>query len=253
MIPWYERSFGREYLNLYAHRTLSEARSDVRAIVKLISPPREEPLLDLGCGAGRHLLALAELGFTKLVGLDLSEELLAVAAERLSLGDDVCGREVRLLRADMRDIPFEDEFATVLSLFTSFGYFEKDEENEAVLTAICRALRAGGTFLIDYMNRDLVIANLVPRDEMTLSDRFVQNSRCLTDDGRRIEKTTTITTEAGAKHEFHESVRLYSMLEMRQMLTVSGFVHIRSYGSLRGERFGAESARLIMVAEKRER
>lgn len=103
------------------------------------------------------------------------------------------------------------------------------------------------------MNRDLVIANLVPRDEMTLSDRFVQISRCLTDDGRRIEKTTTITTEAGAKHEFQESVRLYSLPEMREMLTVSGFVHIRSYGSLRGERFGGESTRLIMVAEKRER
>ena len=63
----------------------------------------------------------------------------------------------------------------------------------------------------------------------------------------------TITTEAGAKREFHESVRLYSMPEMRQMLTVSGFVHIRSHGSLGGERFGAESARLIMMAEKRER
>ena len=253
MIPWYEKSFGQEYLNLYAHRTLSEARADIQAIVRLISPEREEPLLDLGCGAGRHLLALVELGFTYLVGLDLSEELLAVAAQRLSLGDDVCGPEVRLLAADMRDIPFEDEFATVLSLFTSFGYFEKDEENEAVLTAVCRSLRDGGTFLIDYMNRDLVIANLVPSDEVTLSDRFVQNSRCLTGDCRRIEKTTTITTEAGAKHEFHESVRLYSLSEMRQMLTVSGFVHVHSYGSLGGDRFGPESARLIMVAEKRGR
>ena len=252
MIPWYEKSFGREYLNLYAHRTLDEARSDVRAIIELISPTKEEPLLDLGCGAGRHLLALIELGFTKLVGLDLSEDLLAVATERLSLGDEGCGREVRLLRADMRDIPFENEFATVLSLFTSFGYFETDQENEAVLTAVYRSLREGGTFLIDYMNRDRVIATLVPRDEMTLSGRFVQTIRCLTDDCRRIEKTTIITTEAGEKHEFHESVRLYSFSDMQQMLTALGFVQIRSYGSLGGERFGAESTRLIMVAEKRE-
>ncbi|HUT18782.1 MAG TPA: class I SAM-dependent methyltransferase, partial [Anaerolineae bacterium] len=76
MSPWYEDSFGSEYLELYAHRDEEEARSEIEAVVRLLDPPREEPLLDLCCGACRHILVLREMGFTRIVGLDLSEKLL---------------------------------------------------------------------------------------------------------------------------------------------------------------------------------
>ena len=63
MTAWYEESFGYDYLELYAHRDDAEARSDVRAIIELLDPPRDEPLLDLCCGACRHILVLREMGF----------------------------------------------------------------------------------------------------------------------------------------------------------------------------------------------
>jgi ubiquinone/menaquinone biosynthesis C-methylase UbiE len=247
MKPWYEESFGREYLELYAHRDDAEAHADIQAIVDLISPPRDQPLLDLCCGAGRHLLSLRELGFTNLTGLDLSQELLDVAAKILANG----GTPVELVRADMRDIPYENRFRTILSLFTSFGYFEEDRENQAVFAAVRRALVPGGVFLIDYLNSEYVACNLVECDEKTLSDRHIYNVRCLTDDCRRVEKTTTVTTKSGRQRVFHESVRLYSEQDMLDMLQAEGFVNISSCGSLGGQEFCCtDSERLILIAEK---
>jgi len=254
MTAWYEESFGYEYLELYAHRDAAEARADVQALVDLLSPPKDEPLLDLCCGACRHLLVLREMDFSQLVGLDLSAELLQVATRKLADADTESGQashQVELVRSDMRVIPYENHFATVLSLFTSFGYFCEDEENQAVFEAVYRALKPGGRFLIDYLNRDYVISHLVERDEKALPDRHIQNVRCLTESCRRVEKTTTVTTKSGVKHEFQESVRLYSPAEMVAMLRAAGFAYIHCYGSLDGQACGPESKRLIVIAEKR--
>jgi SAM-dependent methyltransferase len=253
MTAWYEESFGYEYLELYSHRDAAEARADIEAIVRLFDPPKDEPLLDLCCGACRHVLVLREMGFTQLVGLDLSSDLLDVAARELGVDDvQAAGAcvDVELVCSDMRQIPYRNYFATVLSLFTSFGYFDRDEENEAVLRAVYQALRSGGRFLIDYLNRDYVIANLVERDEKVLPDYHIQNVRCLTEGCRRVEKTMTVTTKQGSVREFHESVRMYSQTEMVGMLKEVGFVDVACYGSLDGAACEVNSERLILVAQK---
>ena len=245
MSPWYEASFGCEYLNLYAHRNLAEARANIGALMKLVPLGKDELLLDLCCGAGRHLLALYEVGFRRLVGLDLSAELLAVASESLAgMGG------ITLVRADMRYLPFKGCFSTVLSLFTSFGYFDEDQENRAVLTAVCQALRKGGVFVLDYLNREYVISHLVPSDEREVFGRRVHNIRRLTDNGRRVEKVTTVMTETGAQRQFFESVRLYSLTEMQEMFRSEGFSNVNAYGSLAGQSFGPDSERLVLIAEK---
>jgi SAM-dependent methyltransferase len=251
---WYKESFGSEYLSLYAHRDAAEARSDIEAVVRLLDPPRQEPLLDLCCGACRHMLVLREMGFEQLVGLDLSAELLRAGAADFGCA---CSEEgeldaegIRLICSDMRFIPYENYFATVLSLFTSFGYFELDRENMAVFHAVSRALKPGGQFLVDYLNRDQVIANLVAQDERVLPGRRVVSVRELTDGCRRVAKTTTVYSDSGEIREYHESVRMYSEREMVEMLRGAGLTHIRSFGSLRREAFHPESKRLILVCEK---
>ena len=247
MIPWYVHCFGREYLDLYPHRDDAEAQADVEAIIELIDPPKDEPLLDLGCGAGRHLVVLHSAGFRHIVGLDLSAELLEIAAERLTKE----GAEgIKLVNADMAHIPYEEHFGTVLSLFTSFGYFERDEENVTVFAAVRKAALPGGRFLIDYMNRDWVIANIVGQEEKDVAGRRVRIERRLTAGRRRVEKTTRVLGPEGEEKTYHESVRLYSPLEVEQMLEAEGFVNVRRYGSLRGAPHRSESPRLILVGEK---
>ena len=251
-MAWYEESFGSEYLKLYAHRNLDEARKNIHSILGFFPLSKEEPVLDLCCGAGRHLLVLRELGFCALTGLDLSAELLQEAGQKLagqSLAAQTLAGEVSLIRGDMRAIPYANHFAAILSLFTSFGYFKADEENQAVLVAAHRSLRPGGIFLLDYLNRERVIANLVPQDEKTIPGGHVQNLRCVTEDCLRIEKTTTVTVD-GVERQFHESVRAYSQAEMVERFRAAGFGNIRCYGSVDGRKFTPESERLILVGEK---
>ena len=247
MIPWYVHSFGREYLELYPHRDDAEAQADVEAIIELIDPPKDEPLLDLGCGAGRHLVALHSAGFRHIVGLDLSAELIKIAAERLT---NAGAEGIKLVNADMAHIPYADYFGTVLSLFTSFGYFERDEENAAVFTAVRKAAVPGGRFLIDYFNRDWVIANLVGQEEKDVAGRRVRIERRLTAGRRRVEKTTRVLGPEGEEKTYHESVRLYSPHEVEQMREAEGFVNVRRFGSLRGAPHRSERPRLILVGEK---
>lgn len=247
MIPWYVRSFGRDYLSFYPHRDDAEALADVQAITQLIDPPNDEPLLDLGCGAGRHLLALYKAGFRRVVGLDLSQELLMIAADRLAAAG---ASGIELVNADMCHIPFTEYFATVLSLFTSFGYFDKDEENAAVLVAVIRAMRSGGQFLLDYLNRDWVIAHLVSSEEQEIAGRQLRIERRLTPSALRVEKTTHLIKPDGKEKTYRESVRLYTPCALERMLKRAGFMNIRRFGSLRGEPYGGESPRLVLVGKK---
>ena len=247
MIPWYVKSFGRDYLDLYPHRDEAEAQADVEAIINLIAPTKDESLLDLGCGAGRHLLALHNAGFRRIVGLDLSDELLQVAAERLA---EAGADGIELVNADMGHIPYTEYFATVLSLFTSFGYFERDEENAAVFAAVSASMRAGGQFLLDTLNRAWVMAHLVTEEEQKVAGRHLQIERRLTPDGRRVEKTIRVLKLGNHEKTYHESVRLYTPSEIETVLKAEGFTNIRRYGSLEGELHRPESLRLILVAEK---
>lgn len=248
MTCWYKESFGHQYLELYSHRDAIEAEADIQSIFSLISPQKNEPLLDLACGAGRHLISLYRLGFTHLTGLDLSAELLQAAEKSLK---ESYITDIALVRADMRHIPYRDCFTTILSLFTSFGYFAEDSENEKVIESVYRALKAGGMFLIDYLNRDQVISNLVAEEEIQAANRIIKIFRRLTVDHRRVEKIMKIITDEGSERQFYESVRLYTADEMTGMLRDHGFKNICCYGSLNGKRFESRSERLVIITEKR--
>ena len=247
MTHWYRQSFRKDYLALYPHRGLPEARADAAAIVALVSPPKEEPLLDLCCGAGRHLQALFELGFADLTGVDLSRALLRVARRRL---DRQGAAAVRLVRSDMRRIPFRARFATILSLFTSFGYFDRSQEDEAVLTAACAALHPGGTLVMDTLNRPWTIAHLRPRSEQALGGAHVTIERALSADGSRVEKTTRIEPATGRRNLYRESVRMYSADDLRAMLARSGFADVRFHGGLDGCPYDEACPRIVAVARR---
>jgi ubiquinone/menaquinone biosynthesis C-methylase UbiE len=249
MTPWYEKSFGKMYLDVYKHRDTVEAESDIGSIVKLIRPDKHEPLLDLACGAGRHLLALHRIGFSKLVGLDLSIELLEEARRILP---DRSGGMLELVRGDMRHIPHNGVFKTVLSLFTSFGYFDQDRENERTLRSVRQSMQQGGVFLIDYINSSYAVANLVEDEEQVLPDMRIINHRSLTPDMKRIEKRIEVLRSNGERMEFLESVRLYSSVELAGMLEEAGFENVCCYGSLDGREFTTASERLIVVAGNEE-
>ena len=245
--PWYVKSFGAAYLELYAHRTDEEAFEQIKDMVALIKPDMDGPTLDLCCGAGRHLKALRRLGMKKLTGLDLSQELLSVAESELNNGS---GEIVEIIQGDMRKIPRNNYFANIFSLFTSFGYFTDDTENAAVIDGIYSALKDGGKFLMDYLNREYVIAHLVPENIVEFNGYTAHNIRWITLDGKRVEKKTVVTMDNGEKHLFNESVRMYTETEMVSMCKKAGFREINVYGTAKADPLTSDSPRMIITTIK---
>ena len=252
MTAWFEKSFGETYLELYAHRDEQEARENLRALLSHIPCDRDEPVLDLCCGAGRYLCALREMGFRQLYGLDLSETLLEAAERTLAAESSDTPCQIDLIKADMRCIPFENHFCAVLSLFSSFGYFDEDRENRVVLEGVYRALKPGGVFVLDHMNRRYVVEHLTPMDEGERQGRWVRNERRITPDGKRVEKTTTIRDDEGHEETFHESVRLYTPQELSAILIEIGFRDLGLYGGFDGQPLRPDSPRLLAIARKPE-
>lgn len=72
---------------------------------------------------GRHAIPLAERGFD-VTGYDLND----VFLERARADARAEGAGVRWIRGDRRELPFEDGFDAVVSVFTAFGSFEDPED-----------------------------------------------------------------------------------------------------------------------------
>jgi len=241
MREWFETAFGEFYPILYAHRDDVSAAQEVEGLIEVLGrPDRFTRVLDVGCGGGRHAAALVGLG-AHLYGIDLSAPLVTEAAHRPELRG-------RMVRGDMRELPFGAAFDLVVNLFTSFGYFADDHENERALREMARVLRPGGRMVIDHIHRRHLEDHLVAEDEREGEGYRVRQRRTLTP--RRIQKEITVTWDSGKTQEFIEDVRLYSPGELTALLRAGGLTDIDLYGSFDGGVLAPESKRMIAVAVK---
>ena len=127
-----------DYMYFYGDDLTDErSEAEVAALVELLELDSPQKILDLACGFGRHANRLAALGHT-VTGVDLTPGFLDIArAQAAAMGVNIDYRQ-----GDMRTMDFREEFDVVLLLFTSFGYFE-DDENKQVMDNIARALKPG--------------------------------------------------------------------------------------------------------------
>ena len=95
--------------------------------------PDARSILDVACGTGMHLAAFARTGFD-VEGVELSAEMLAVAAERLP--------GAPLHQGDMRSFRLGRRFDAVVCLFSAIGYM-------TTLDDLATALRTMGDHLVD--------------------------------------------------------------------------------------------------------
>ncbi|MXX34453.1 MAG: class I SAM-dependent methyltransferase [Gemmatimonadetes bacterium] len=242
--PWYRDWFGGEYLALYPHRDRAEARQAVELLRQTIDRGPGTRVLDLGCGAGRHLVELEGIGY-RATGLDLSMPMLMAAARAAGAG--------RLVRADMRVLPFASgSFDVVTSYFTSFGYFDREQEDLQVLHEVRRVLAPCGAFLLDFMNAHQVIANLRREDRRTVAGVEVVQERKLVAGGRIVEKRIKVgARKGGAEREFVERVRLYGPEELDSILALAGLEPFARFGGYDRGPLSRSSPRCIVLAEAR--
>jgi len=143
---WYSSWFDTPYYHiLYKDRNDAEAQVFMDNLTHYLNLPEEAKILDLACGKGRHSIYLNQLGYD-VTGTDLSENSIAEASKSSN-------EKLHFKVHDMR-LPFEEKYDAVFNLFTSFGYFDNDEDNFKTLSAIKESLTEYGFAVIDFLNAD---------------------------------------------------------------------------------------------------
>ncbi|MFM1651390.1 class I SAM-dependent methyltransferase [Brevibacillus sp. B_LB10_24] len=240
---WFEQSFREDYLLVYQHRDEASADREIGNLLENLPIKHTGRVLDLCCGSGRHSRALARRGY-EVVGVDLSPVLLALAEQHNPYPN------LRFVQYDMREIPFENEFDIVVNLFTSFGYFDTDEESAIVVRNMVRALKAGGEVLIDYLNPAYVRAHLVPASEREINGLLIDEKRWI--EGGYVKKEIVIRDPESAEPRcYMEQVRLFEAAEIIGMLEQAGFRLMQLYGDYTYSPYNQEqSPRMIFFAVK---
>jgi len=179
----------------------------------------------------------------RLTGMDYSQNLLDIAHRQL-------GPSARLVRGDMRALPFDCVFDALTNFFTSFGYFLPEQENCRVLAEIARVLRPGGRFLLDYMNEKQVRASLRPYTERSQEGLVIIEERWIDDCSHRVNKKISVKQGTQTIHEGFESVRLYAPEELLALLRHNGLEIQEVFGNYDGAAFEPDQPRMIVVGSK---
>ncbi len=247
-MEWWQELFDETYLDLWAHKLTAERTSlEATGIQDTLKLPANAPVLDLACGQGRLTVPLAQAGW-QMTGLDYSPVLLA----RAQAAADAAGVDISWHQADMRTLPqdWSNRFAAVVNIFSAFGYFESNHENQRVLAEVFRVLQPGGHFLIEGNHRDNVIRRFQGRDWFEVGNLTVFTER-------DFDPVTGITTEQmhwfdeqGQRQRRYFRVHLYTATDLTRMLLDAGLQPVAYYGGLDGSEFSRTSQRLTILAQK---
>jgi SAM-dependent methyltransferase len=235
-MTWYQEWFGEAYLELYSHRDENEARRQV-AFFREQAGTINGPVLDLACGMGRHMQELQAGGY-HAVGCDLSYTLLRTGIREYGA--------MPLARADMRSLPFGDGvFGALVNFFTSFGYFEADDENLQVVREMSRVLDHDAEFLFDYLNVHRELDKLVQRETRETPMGEVRIERWFDGSARSFNKRIQI-----GEKRYLERVRGYDLAEVSAMFNSRQLSIRAAFGDFDGSPFDRTSPRLILVGSR---
>ena len=252
---WWRTLFNSLYLEtdgdvIENDRNTSE---EVDLLIRTVGLERNDRILDLCCGQGRHSLEFARRGFPHVIGLDRSRYLIRLARKRAKQGDLL----VSFHEGDARRFRLrEGEFHCVCLLGNSFGYFERPEDDLAVLEAVKRALASGGALVMDLMDGEWMRCNFDPRSwEWIDQNHFVCRERDLAEDGDRlISREVVVHAERGVIADQFYAERLYSKDRLETLLSGAGFTNVRFHPLLapdseRNQDLGMVAHRLFMTCE----
>jgi len=243
---WFENeAFWQEFCPvMFDERRFATADDEVRKIIRLAGI-RRGTVVDLCCGPGRHSVALAGRGF-QVTGVDRSPFLLNKARRR-ARSERV---SVEFIESDMRKFLRPDAFRLVLNLWTSFGYFDKKDDDRLVLHNIFTNLQSGGALVMyltgkERLARDRANATTTRRPDGTV---LVQTHEVFDDWTRVRNEWIFLKGNRARRFKFHQTV--YSGQELKDLLRQTGFTEVKLYGDLDGQPFGPDSPRLVAVARK---
>ncbi|MED5307061.1 MAG: class I SAM-dependent methyltransferase [Bacteroidota bacterium] len=203
-MEWFKSWFDSKYYHiLYKNRNTQEAHFLIKNLVNLLIPDKNSLFLDLGCGSGRHSIELNKMGY-KVDGIDLSTKSLEIAKPFEN-------SRLKFIRADFRKLDFENKYDFILNLFTSFGYFDKENEHAQVFKQIFKSLKNNGHFVIDFLNTKKAVKNISKTNpQQTIHIDNIEFRIKKTYDNNFIYKNIEIV-DSGKKISFSEKVKIITL------------------------------------------
>lgn len=224
-----ERSTWEHFFHLEADQYDGECfvqntEAEVEFLIKELQLPPGSRILDVGCGTGRHSVALTERGYT-VTGVDLSPDMIGKAREKAASR----GYEVDFIVRDAAELDFNCEFDAAICLCEGclclLGDVDDPHDRDLrVLGNIQRALKPGGLFISTVLSairsfRGTEVEGLSPGTFDPVTQVECMSHTFKTKDG-------PVTMELRERH--------YTPSEFTLMLKVAGFEVKHLWGGTAG-------------------
>lgn len=255
-VDWWKTLFNSVYLKTDGDVVENNDNTvrEVDLLIRAAGLETNDRILDLCCGQGRHCLELANRGYRNITGVDRSRYLIRVARRRAKQRQ----LSVSFHEGDARKFRLrESNFHCVAIMGNSFGYFDSEEDDLAVLRAVTRALGSdGGMIALDITSGEWMRQNFVPRSwEWVDQNQFVCRERSLSaDESQLISREVVVHAERGVIVDQFYAERLYSRESIMELLGQAGFTHIREHQLLeadsnRNQDLGMMACRMFLTAK----
>jgi len=244
--PWFEDdAFWAVFKpSLFGEERWQLAARDAEPLAKLVHLKPGARVLDLCCGPGRFSIELARRGF-KATGVDRTALYLNEARKRARQQK----LDVEFVKSDMRRFVRPQSFDACINMFTSFGYFENPADDFRVCRHVLKSLVPGGRFLIQAAGKEWLARNFQPTDWREMAGTFVLEERKVAPGWTGLENRWVLIRN-GEVREFRFFLRVYSGVELRDLLKRAGFTKVDIYGGLNAEPYDHSTRWLVAVGRK---
>ena len=240
-MSWFKEWFNTPYYHiLYKDRDFVEAENFIRNLTQDLQLSKDAKIIDLACGKGRHSVFLQQLGY-EVLGVDLSEESIEHNKQFETSADESpkLTFKVHDMRNELYPNVSSEKVNAVFNLFTSFGYFDDDEDDRKVFSSVKNVLQNDGIFVLDFLNEKFVKNTLV--DETTVTkdgiDFLIK---------KRIEENHVIKDiffeDKGEPFHYFEKVKLHTLEEIKNIAEGFGFEAVKIWGNYQLEDFERETS-----------
>jgi ubiquinone/menaquinone biosynthesis C-methylase UbiE len=246
MPDWTREYFERGYAQRWELLAPSDReRLEAAGLWTLLQLSPTDRIIDIGCGHGKHALALAQLG-SEVIGLDFAVALLTRARQLAA----ALRTEVRWIRADMRRLPFRSGCADAAIVMDAFGFFDTEEEHEAVLREAARVVTIGGRLALKVVNGGLVLDDFRETAREERDGVVVLVSNTLAFDPPRLTQRISVSGSRG-QGDYERRQRLYRVDELRAALEHVGFSVVGVFANPGGTPFEPTASPTMWIVGQR--
>lgn len=201
-----------------------QLQTDVDFLIKALKLKKEDRIIDIACGDGRHTIELKKRGYN-IDGLDFSDYLIGVAKEQAVLEN----LKINFYRQDVHKIKLKKAYSKIFLFFSEFGAFNA----KLVLKNIGKIIKKNGLFLLDCDNVFRVLGYLREHPKSLYKFDFVKMK--LLESGQHGNK----------------SLRYYTFPELEIMFNENDLLVDAVYGSYDKKKLNIESPRMILIGKKK--